>query len=193
MKRKQIAIIGKYSCGKTTLINYLQSQGFATLKTDQFFCLDYQKDGSSYQLIKQNLGPEFVNEKEVDKTKLRQFITTSKQNQDLLEKLIYPVLEKHFFSHVYDFVEIPNLFSHNANFYQFFDGIIEVKCSKIQQQKNISALNLPEQVWKLNDYLNRKSQIPLRFKNQVKIMPAKVLQDPQKIKKFLAKNFAFEL
>lgn len=149
-----IAIIGKYGSGKTTFLKKIESYGFSVLYTDDFFKKCYEKNEECYCIIKESLGQEFVDDKSVLKNKLREFIIENKNNINIIEKLVYPVLEDHLKNNKYDFVEIPNLFTQNANFVKYFEQIFNIEISEEQRLKNIEKKYVDKKTSKLNNKLN---------------------------------------
>ncbi|WP_041363606.1 dephospho-CoA kinase [Mesomycoplasma hyorhinis] len=160
-KHKTYAVIGKYAVGKTTFLNLLQEYSKKVLKkeqkilfSDEFFQMCYLKDNPCYLALK-NYNPAFVKEMKVNKEKLREFIRSNPDNINIIEKLVYPFLEEHLKNNKYDFVEIPNLYSKNANFAVYFDKVIRVFSSEEQRVKNIVNKNVNNSISSLNDFLNK--------------------------------------
>ncbi|WGI36448.1 dephospho-CoA kinase [Mesomycoplasma lagogenitalium] len=149
-----IAIIGKYGVGKTTFLKKVESFGYKILYTDEFFANCYKFNNSCYWAIKNELGQNYVNESEVIKNELRNFILKDKNNINILEKIVYPILEKHLEENRYDFVEIPNIFSKNANFERFFSHIFNIKTSEKKRQENIEKKGVLKKNSNLNNSLN---------------------------------------
>ncbi|MBN3534618.1 dephospho-CoA kinase [Mycoplasma procyoni] len=149
-----IAIIGKYGSGKTTFLKKVETYGYKVLYSDEFYKQSYLTPNESYKLIKEHLGEEFVDSEQVNKEKIRDFLLENPKNRDTLEKLIYPVLERHLESNKYDFVEIPNLFTKNANFERFFSKIVNIVAQDEQREKNIKNKGVNTKISNLNNSLN---------------------------------------
>ncbi|VEU68486.1 dephospho-CoA kinase [Mycoplasmopsis pulmonis] len=132
-----IAITGKAGVGKTTFLKKMEKKGYKILYSDNFFNQDYEKGYQSYQLIKDNLGQDFVNDQRVDKKRLKNWIKEDLSNLDRLEKLIYPLLKTHLEQNFYDFVEIPVLGSKNVDFYPLFSKIYNIEISESQRLEQL--------------------------------------------------------
>lgn len=160
-KQKMYAVIGKYAVGKTTFLNLLQDYSKKVLKkeqkilfSDEFFQKCYLKNEPCFLALKK-YNPSFVEENQVNKEKLREFIRSNIDNINIIEKLVYPFLENHLKNNKYDFVEIPNLYTKNANFTIYFDGVINIYSSEEQRVKNIMNKNVNNSISSLNDFLNK--------------------------------------
>ena len=148
-----IAIIGKTCVGKTFLLDKAHELGYSTLNCDLFFAKEYQFGNKCYELIKKNLGKEYVNSATVDKKMLKEFIST-KKNKDLLEKLIFPVLFEHFEKYNYDFVEIPILYSKIVNFERFFNKTLNITASMETRRKILKFKNVDNYDFEFFDSIN---------------------------------------
>ncbi|WP_462218004.1 dephospho-CoA kinase [Mycoplasmoides genitalium] len=80
-----IAIVGKPGVGKTSLLQYLKDNyHFSVFYADSFIHEQYQKNNPGYQLIMDHFGKEFVNQTEVDRKKLANYVFS---DDKLIEKL----------------------------------------------------------------------------------------------------------
>lgn len=147
-----IALIGLPGNGKTYTINLLKKEGYSILIVDDFFSEQYKVGNECYELIKKYLGHSYVNKKEVNRKKLRNFAS---ENMNFLEKIVHPILKKHLLVNTYDFVEIPIINSKHVNFYELFSHVVNItypsssqipitslKKLIIDRQKN--AINKPD-------------------------------------------------
>ncbi|MGZ9413135.1 dephospho-CoA kinase [Mycoplasma sp. Z386] len=149
-----IAVIGKYGSGKTTFLKKIEKYGYKVLYTDDFYKECYAKNGVCVSIIKEKLGINFIKNDEVNKEEIRNFILNDKGNINKLEQLVYPVLEEHLSKYKYDFVEIPNLFTKNANFLRFFSQILNIQTTEEKRQKNIKKKGVNKKISELNNFLN---------------------------------------
>ncbi len=62
-----IAIVGAPLSGKTTLLKRLQENGARVFSADSFVAGIYKQGQEGYELIKEQLGEEFVNPNEVNR------------------------------------------------------------------------------------------------------------------------------
>jgi dephospho-CoA kinase len=150
---RMIAIIGKTCVGKTFLLDKARDLGYSTLNCDHFFTEQYKFGNKCYELIKENLGKEYVNEDAVDKKRLKKFISIEK-NKDLLEKLIFPVLFEHLQQYNYDFVEIPILYNENVDFKGFFDKTLNIIASMETRRKILKFKNVDNYDFEYFDSIN---------------------------------------
>ncbi|WP_348602843.1 HAD-IIB family hydrolase [Mesomycoplasma hyopneumoniae] len=153
LEPKSAAIVGKYGSGKTTFLKKVEKFGYSVLYTDEFFHNCYLASGECFKIIKK-IRPDFINENIVNKNKIRNFMLKSKQNRDLIEKSIYPFLENHLSKNHYHFVEIPNLWTKNANFGKFFSKVVWIYTSKKQQLLNIKRKKVKNDIKLKNQALN---------------------------------------
>ncbi|VEU59706.1 dephospho-CoA kinase [Mesomycoplasma neurolyticum] len=149
-----IAITGKYGSGKTTFLKKIASYGYKVLNCDEFITKCYQKNNLCYLKIKETLGNDFVNEKHVLKDKLREFIVEKPDNINIIEKLVYPILEQHLIQNTYDFVEIANIQGKNIDFSKYFTKIYVLVTPEKQRQQNIQNKNVDKLVKNINNSLN---------------------------------------
>lgn len=182
--KKQYAIIGKYGVGKTTLLQRVAALGYQVLDADAFFKICYLKNQPCYEAISKTFGSNFVNETEVDRTVLRQMLSNDLSTLDLLEKTVYPFLEAEIQKKAYDFVEIANVYSPNANFIDYFDSVFELVNTEKFRQKNIASKNVDSFVSTLNNVLNKN----IEHKNNI-IIEVSRLQNDTDLKIFLEKLF----
>lgn len=184
-QKKRIAIIGKYGVGKSYYLNELKKLNFKCDSADNFFQNCYLKNENCYLAIKNNLGSFLVNEEKVDRNQLRNFIKNDFQNIDLLEKNVYPFLEKYLKDHKFDFFEIPIIYSKNGNFEQYFDIVIEIIANDSKIQNNINKKNnLNKAIDDLNKKLNIERTNNNNNKNVIKIN-VDLLDEEETIKKMI--------
>ncbi|MGL5205721.1 MAG: dephospho-CoA kinase [Metamycoplasmataceae bacterium] len=148
-----IAIIGKTCVGKTFLLEKAKELGYSTFNCDDFFKEQYKVGNKCYELIKNNLGKEYVNDNEVNREMLKKLVFIEKK-KDLLEKLIFPVLSEHFEKNNYDFVEIPILYSKNGNFERFFDKTLNITASNDWRKKMRNFKNVDNYDFEHFDLIN---------------------------------------
>ncbi|MBG0730691.1 HAD-IIB family hydrolase [Mycoplasma sp. 'Moose RK'] len=152
-KPKTAAVVGKYAVGKTTFLKKVETFGYSVLYTDDFFANCYQNNGDCFLKIKK-IRPDFVNQNHINKNKIRDFMVSSQENRDLIEMEIYPILEKHLNENYYHFVEIPNLWTKNANFLKFFSKIIWIVTDEKQRVLNIQQKKVEKSISAKNSLLN---------------------------------------
>lgn len=167
LKKPSIAIIGKYASGKTTFLKEVEKYGYSVLYTDEFFKNSYLVGQPGYKVIKQ-IDPNLVTKESVNKDKLRIFITQSELNRNLIESKVYEILENYLSQNHFDFVEIPNIDSPNANFRKFFSKVILISTSEEQRVINIGKKNVENLAAKLNNSLNKKeiANFDVEIKNE---------------------------
>ena len=84
-----IVLTGKPNSGKTSILNLLKHEGYEIFNTDEYVNEIYKVNNIGFILIKQKLGSEYVdNNKGVLKEKLKEFISKSKENYELLNSII---------------------------------------------------------------------------------------------------------
>ncbi|ATP59678.1 HAD-IIB family hydrolase [Mesomycoplasma dispar] len=176
---KSVAVVGYYASGKTTFLKNIEKSGYSVLYTDDFFANCYSTNGKCFEAIKE-IRADFVNENYLDKNKIRDFMLENEGNRNLIEKTVYPFLEEHLSKNHYHFVEIPNLWTENANFLQFFSKVVWIKTSKKQQLLNIENKKVKNSVSHKNQALNS---------NKIKFYDVKISHRKWKKRHFFAKFF----
>ena len=89
-----IVLTGKPNSGKTSILNLLKHEGYEIFNTDEYVNEIYKVNNIGFILIKQKLGSEYVdNNKGVLKEKLKEFISKSKENYELLNSIIWPLIK----------------------------------------------------------------------------------------------------
>lgn len=128
----KIAITGTMGAGKSSVSDYLKSLGFSVLDTDKMVHEYYRKDGKLYTQIIDTFGKDVLANDEIDRKKLASIVFSDKQQLNILEEMVHPVVLKDIQS-VDDrnsiiFFEVPQLFESNmeAN----FDKIIMIDADK---------------------------------------------------------------
>ncbi|MXR56895.1 dephospho-CoA kinase [Mycoplasma flocculare] len=176
---KSVAIVGSYASGKTTFLKKIEKFGYSVLYTDNFFKNCYLLNGDCFQAIKK-IRPDFICKNVVDKEKIRDFMVKNEKNRALIEKAVYGFLENHLTKNHYHFVEIPNLWTKNANFLKFFSKIVWIDTSKEQQLLNIKNKKVKKSVWMKNQALNS---------NKIKFYDVKISSQKWKKRRFFPKFF----
>ncbi|WP_341491774.1 HAD-IIB family hydrolase [Mesomycoplasma ovipneumoniae] len=180
---KSIAIVGFYASGKTTFLKAVEKFGYSVLYTDEFYFNCFSENNPCFEIVKK-FKPDFIHNNVLDKNKLRDFMVESQQNRDFIEQKIYPILEEHLRNNYYHFVEIPNLWTKNADFQAFFWKTVWISASRKQLLLNIKAKKVKKEVWQKNQALNGNK---IKFYN-VKISNSK-WKRPSFFPKFFTKIF----
>ncbi|QJG67196.1 dephospho-CoA kinase [Mycoplasma phocoenae] len=150
-----IAIIGKSGVGKTTFLKKLEKHGFKVLIADEFVNELYKKGNLGYKKIKHTLGEKYVDENGVNKKALKESINLNLDFINEVEELIFPIIENHLKITNYDFVEMSNIFSKNANFLPYFSKIIQISIPEENRVKNLKKRNVNNYDKNIIDALNK--------------------------------------
>ncbi len=86
-----IALIGSPLSGKTTVLKKLQEKGMRVFSADSHVTKIYKSGEVGYELIKETLGPDFVNEESVDRRALAEWASIE-GNLERLNELIHPLI-----------------------------------------------------------------------------------------------------
>ncbi|MCE6061953.1 dephospho-CoA kinase [Mycoplasmopsis agalactiae] len=132
-----IAIIGKIGVGKTTFSKKLIERGFSVFNCDEFVQKSYQKGNEGYEAIKNQIGDFLCDENGVSKDKIKSWFSQNPYNIDLLEKAIFPIVDKAIKIGKFDFVEIPKLIGKNYDFSKLFDIILCLETPEKNRGKNM--------------------------------------------------------
>ncbi len=87
-----IVLVGSPFSGKTTLLNKLKNKGIKVFHSDSFVSEIYQKDREGYKTIVNEFGYDYVNDKGVDKTKLKELIIRKPETLIRINEIIHPII-----------------------------------------------------------------------------------------------------
>ncbi len=86
-----IALVGSPLSGKTTVLKKLQEKGMRVFSADSHITQIYKVGNEGYNLIKEELGEEFVNEEAVDRRVLAEWASLE-GNLEKLNEMIHPLI-----------------------------------------------------------------------------------------------------
>lgn len=132
-KSNLICITGKMGAGKTKAINYLNQKGYNVFIFDDYIKEIYKKNEIGYKRIIKFFGKEFVNEYEVDRDKLLNFILSSEEKKTKLDNIMIPIIVnkiKSFSINTLLFVELGIYIYFDFIFADFFKKIIIISRKK---------------------------------------------------------------
>lgn len=130
-----ICITGKIGSGKTTTSNILSEWGYNIFIVDKWVHEIYKVNQIGYQLIKENFGVEYINDIEVDRSKLKELILKDESKKELLDRLLQPLIKNKILAlrdkrDLY-FVELGIYLLNPKYFDECFDNIILIKRKNI--------------------------------------------------------------
>lgn len=133
-KSKLVCICGFVGDGKTTSTNFFNDLGFETFNTDKWIHKIYLKHEIGYKLILKLFGNRYVNEKEVDRVKLKKLIINNLVAKKKLERninwLIYKKINQLKQKNKFIFVEL-GIYLYNWTFFRdLFDKVIVIDGTK---------------------------------------------------------------
>lgn len=148
----KICITGKVGSGKTTAIEFLKKLGYTTYIVDEYIHKIYEKGQPGYQMIVDNFGKKFVNDKEVDRKKLGQYIFSNEQHLNKLNDLTKPLIYQ-WIKQIKDedepiFIELGIYLNHIKYFEKLFDQVIV-----IIGQEHLQNMKLNDLGWSKNHAL----------------------------------------
>lgn len=122
-----IALIGSPLSGKTSLLKKLKERGINIFSADVFINEIYKKNKQGYNLIKNTLGFEFVNEDAVNRRKLAEWCVEN-DNLQKLNSLIHPLIFDYLDKKDNFVAELPIISTSNIKFN--YDKLVFVYASK---------------------------------------------------------------
>ncbi len=143
-----IAIVGAPLSGKTTILKELQARGMRVFSTDSYVKKIYQKGEAGYEVIKKELGDEFVNDNSVNRRVLAEW-ATDQSNLDRLNEMIHPLVFE-YLKDKDDFIgEMPIVSFSPINFK--YDKLVLIKASDEEMLNRFSNTKLrnPEFIKKI--------------------------------------------
>lgn len=87
-------ITGKPGAGKSTLIKEFEKNGYEILIIDDYINEIYQSNEIGYQIIEKIFGSEYVNGKNVIKSKLKDLIMSNNDSFLKLNQEMWPIIKK---------------------------------------------------------------------------------------------------
>lgn len=111
-----VILIGRPLSGKTTLLKQLSANGIPTISVDDYVKEIYQFNQLGYNLIKEQLGAEFVDAETVKIAKLREFVLLNETNFETLNNLIHPLIKNFLAQQTNCVIELPILFNSPIKF-----------------------------------------------------------------------------
>ncbi|TNK81975.1 dephospho-CoA kinase, partial [Mycoplasmopsis pullorum] len=118
-----IAVVGKVASGKSTFLKHLQELGYKTFICDDYVNWLYRNDEQVKLNFINFFGQGVVQNGQINKSFLKEQIKLNPQNLKFIEKVIFPIIFEHLKTHLYDFVEIPVLFTEIVDFSKLFSAI----------------------------------------------------------------------
>lgn len=96
-----LGVTGVIGSGKSVLCRFLMKKhGFFWIETDKIVHELYQKGCLGYKKIKEVFGKEYVNQKEVDRGKLRGFVLKNSKKLSVLNELIHPLVSREVYKKI---------------------------------------------------------------------------------------------
>jgi dephospho-CoA kinase len=136
-----VCITGEIGSGKSTALNIIKANGYATFSMDEYVHHIYKHNQIGYRLIKQHFGKEYVDKTEVNRKKLGKLVFASPNDFKKLNKLMIPLiqqqLEKLSRKASLLFVELGILIHQEKSFSKYFNKIIYIKAKKELIYKNL--------------------------------------------------------
>ncbi|QNM93840.1 dephospho-CoA kinase [Mycoplasma sp. Pen4] len=165
-----IAIVGKLASGKTTFIKQAAKLGFSTFICDEFIADLYANNYEIISEIKQEIGEFLIENNQVSKPKIKEWILKDAKNLEKLEKIAFSYLDKHFQTHEYDLVEIPILHNKFFDFSKYFSVIFYMQIDDKQRGKFLKNRGVNKLLIKIFDDKNSYNWGEKEFYNQKKVV-----------------------
>ncbi|NQX83400.1 MAG: dephospho-CoA kinase [Mycoplasmataceae bacterium] len=121
-----IVLVGSPLSGKTTLLKELQKKDIKVFSADSFITKIYKSKQKGYEIIKKELGEKFVNDKQVNKRLLAEWVSIE-GNLQILNELIHPIIYEYLNKKDNFVAELPILTNSPIKFN--YDKLILVKAS----------------------------------------------------------------
>lgn len=171
---KSYLICGYLFSGKTTLLEHLSSLNYPIFEADKFVKNIYKCNNIGYNIIALNFGKEFVNEIEVKRNKLRNWVFNNKEEFNKLNFLIQPLIVngiKQFYKKNLNrkvvFVECKVAIDYYEDYYKnLFDNALIIETSKDEIIKRAKRKNKENFIKNFNSinyedyYLKAKNIFP---------------------------------
>ncbi len=151
-----IAIVGAPLSGKTTLLKRLQENGARVFSADSFVAGIYKQGQEGYELIKEQLGEEFVNPNEVNRRAVAEWIAEDESNLNKLNEMIHPLIFNYLEGKDNFIAELPIVSNSHIKFK--YDKLLLVKANDetMIERFNNSKLRNPEFIKKIIEDWNNE-------------------------------------
>ncbi len=149
-----IAIVGAPLSGKTTVLKRLQEKGMRVFSADSHVTKIYKAGEEGYNLIKDTLGSEFVNEEQVDRRMLAEWASEG-DNLTKLNEMIHPLIYNYLDDKDNFIGEMPIISNSPIKFK--YDKIVLVRANEETIMDRFSKTNLrnPEFIKKIIEDWNK--------------------------------------
>lgn len=166
MSKIKCLILGNKGSGKTTLLNYFSNLGYRVFNADNFIHQYlYKKNQKGYLYISDTFGLEYVNELEVDRVKLKQYLYTHPSYlQDIthfVNKYINTEIESKQDNIL--FIELPTYFDYQNDFSFEINVLIFLK--KKNETETLFQLNKFDKIYSLIEKYFNNHDIACFYKN----------------------------
>ncbi len=150
-----IVLVGAPLSGKTSVLKKIQEKGMRVFSADSHITKIYKKGEEGYEVIKNELGDEFVNEESVDKRLLAAW-ATEHNNLNRLNELIHPLIVNYLKDKDNFIAELPIVTNSSVKFN--YDKLVLVKASEEEVINRFSKTKLrnPEFIKKIIDDWNNE-------------------------------------
>ncbi len=160
-KTKKIAITGSIGSGKSTVSQYVKSQGFPVFSADEVVHQLYRDDKQLKSDIQRAFGQHMIKGDCVDTKQLRAYLIKHPLSKEQLEAMVHPKVLLAFYdfeaqakSHVI-FAEIPLLYE--VNWQSYFDDIWfvyakpSVIMTRLQENRNLDVQTIENMMkWQMD-------------------------------------------
>jgi dephospho-CoA kinase len=178
-KTKKIAITGSIGSGKSTVTQYVKSQGYPVFSADEVVHDLYCSDRQLKSAIQKAFGDDMIKDKCVDLKKLREYLIKHPLSKEQLESMVHPKVLEAFYEFESStnqpvlFAEIPLLFE--VNWQDYFDEIWFVYAdqsvifSRIREKRNLDDQTIEKMMkWQM-DPLKKSAMSSLILYNNSQI------------------------
>lgn len=176
---KVIGITGGIATGKSLVATYLRQNHYQVVCADELVAKILEKDENCFYKIAHFFPSVVTNNQDIDKKKLAKIIFNNKEQRNILNNIIHPIVRENIILKIEKakeiqcnlfFIVVPLLFE--TNFDQLCDIIITVYCEqeiqirRLMERDNIdreyalnkinAQMNIEEKI-KLSDYVINNS------------------------------------
>ncbi len=147
-----VLITGRMGAGKSCVLDFIRSKGYATFKADQFARGLLDLKSPYFKGLIEVLGTSFITKDSLDRRLLAQKLFQNKNQLREVEKIIHPLVRKGFEDFVEEqkknskkvvFYEVPLL--SQENFKDRFDHVILVQCPEKLSLKRLKKKGFKEE------------------------------------------------
>ncbi|BDU67454.1 MAG: hypothetical protein TYPL_1070 [Candidatus Tyloplasma litorale] len=155
-----LVLVGSPLSGKTTILKKLNEKNIKVFSADVFVNNIYKKGELGYEIIRKELGNDFVGESKVNKRKLAEWCSENSDNINKLNSLIHPLIYNYLEDKDNYVAELPIVSNSHIKFK--YDKLVYVKASDEVIRNRFISKKIENPIF-INKIINDWKKIDIKF------------------------------